>query len=116
MVVVFGCRPRASFMSSAVEHAQPMRNFSLSLSLSLSLFFFFFFFFFFSRHCVPDNARTPRTRGAAARQSAMSAISLVNPHAESIRRAQALLMNMNASKGLADVRDRERGESESERW
>ena len=35
----------------------------------------------------------------------MSAISLINPHAESIRRAQALLMNLGAAKGLADVRD-----------
>ena len=39
----------------------------------------------------------------------MSAINLINPHAESIRRAQALLMNLGAAKGLADVRAAARG-------
>jgi hypothetical protein len=33
----------------------------------------------------------------------MSALSLVNPNAESIRRAQALLINVNAAKGLQEV-------------
>jgi hypothetical protein len=33
----------------------------------------------------------------------MSAVNLVNPHAESIRRAQALLINVNAAKGLQEV-------------
>lgn len=35
--------------------------------------------------------------------STMSALSLVNPNAESIRRAQALLINVNAAKGLQEV-------------
>jgi chaperonin GroEL (HSP60 family) len=33
----------------------------------------------------------------------MSAINLINPHAESVRRAQALLINVNAAKGLQEV-------------
>lgn len=33
----------------------------------------------------------------------MSAVQLVNPHAESIRRAQALMINVNAGKGLQEV-------------
>ena len=33
----------------------------------------------------------------------MSAVNQVNPHAESIRRAQALLINVNAAKGLQEV-------------
>ena len=45
----------------------------------------------------------------------MSAISLINPHAESIRRAQALLMNLGAAKGLADVRAAARGRGAARR-
>ena len=33
----------------------------------------------------------------------MSALQLVNPNAESVRRAQALLINVNAAKGLQDI-------------
>ena len=33
----------------------------------------------------------------------MSALDRVNPHGESIKRAQALLINMNAAKGLQDI-------------
>ena len=31
------------------------------------------------------------------------AVNLINPHAESVRRAQALLINVNAAKGLQEV-------------
>lgn len=33
----------------------------------------------------------------------MSAVQQINPHAESIRRAQALLINVGAAKGLQEV-------------
>ena len=33
----------------------------------------------------------------------MSSVNLINPHAESVRRAQALLINVNAAKGLQEV-------------
>lgn len=33
----------------------------------------------------------------------MAAVNIVNPHAESIKRAHALLINVNAAKGLQEV-------------
>jgi len=33
----------------------------------------------------------------------MSSLQLINPHAESIRRAQALMINLSAAKGLQEV-------------
>ena len=33
----------------------------------------------------------------------MSSVSLINPNAESIRRAQALMINVSAAKGLQEV-------------